>query len=92
MFVPKHVFFVAGCSLFVFSELQTAAGQYIQAFCEGLDDVLKPYRQEIIRLEENVLIGPEVTLVYIFSRVDQYSSLFTLLTSLLNEVYENICF
>lgn len=69
-------------------ELQTAPGQYIQAFCEGLDDVLKPYRQEIIRLEENILIGPEVTLIYIFSRVDKYSSLFTLLTSLLNEVCE----
>ncbi|KAK7598176.1 hypothetical protein V9T40_006411 [Parthenolecanium corni] len=68
------------------NKLQTAPGQYIQAFCEGLDDVLKPYRQEIIRLEENILIGPEVTLIYIFSRVDKYSSLFTLLTSLLNEI------
>lgn len=67
-------------------ELQTLPGLYIQAFCEGLDEVLAPYRREIIKLEENVLIGPDVTLTYIFSRVDKYSLIFMLLTSLVKQV------
>ncbi len=67
-------------------DLQTLPGHYVQAFCEGLEEVLKPYRRDLIKLEEHVLIGPDVTLVYIFSRVDKYSSLFMLLTSFVKQV------
>lgn len=67
-------------------ELQALPGLYIQAFCEGLHEALEPYRKEIRMLEQNVLIGPSVTLLYIFSQVDKYSSIFALMMSLVKQV------
>lgn len=66
--------------------MQASPSQYLQAFCEGLEQALKPYRREITNLERNLLINPDITLMYIFSCVDKYSNLFVLLKFLVEQV------
>ncbi|XP_055637096.1 gamma-tubulin complex component 4 homolog [Toxorhynchites rutilus septentrionalis] len=61
-------------------------GLYLQAFADGLDLAVKPYRDLIVQLEANYLKRPNLSLIFIYHQVNQYQSLFGFLLRLVSGV------
>jgi gamma-tubulin complex component 4 len=59
------------------------SGLYIQAFANGVLEVLKDYTNEIIRLEESFLQNPQLPLIFVFSSLEKYKILFNMLKSVI---------
>lgn len=63
-------------------------GVYLQAFCNGLNEVLVPYRNEIVKLEEKALEDPYLPLLTVVSKVEEYTKLFEVLNSMIKQISE----
>ncbi|XP_053665548.1 gamma-tubulin complex component 4 homolog [Anopheles marshallii] len=61
-------------------------GLYLQAFVDGLELVVKPYRDLVVELEAKYLKRPNLSLMFIFHQVSQYRSLFGFLLQLISGV------
>ncbi|XP_058124965.1 gamma-tubulin complex component 4 homolog [Anopheles ziemanni] len=61
-------------------------GLYLQAFVDGLELVVKPYRDLAVELEAKYLKRPNLSLMFIFHQVSQYRSLFGFLLQLVSGV------
>lgn len=61
-------------------------GLYLKAFCNGLDEVLDGYRDDIIQLEKAVLKDPQLPLTYVLSRVEKYTTLFDTFKSIIRVI------
>ncbi|KZC06733.1 PREDICTED: gamma-tubulin complex component 4 [Dufourea novaeangliae] len=68
-------------------ELQSLPqGLYLQALCEGMDQALEPFREEIIDLENVVLHDSYTPLSFILCHVQKYIGLFSVLNSIIREI------
>ncbi|XP_021925023.1 gamma-tubulin complex component 4 isoform X3 [Zootermopsis nevadensis] len=63
-------------------------GVYLQAFCNGLNEVLVPYRKDIADLEEKSLEDPYLPLLTIVSKVEEYTKLFEVINSMIKQISE----
>jgi hypothetical protein len=61
-------------------------GVYLQAFCNGLNEVLVPYHNDIVKLEEKALEDPYLSLLTVVSKVEEYTKLFEVLNSMIKQV------
>ncbi|XP_031831423.1 gamma-tubulin complex component 4 [Nomia melanderi] len=61
-------------------------GLYLQALCEGMDQALEPFREEIVDLENVVLHDSYTPLSLILCRVQKYTGLFSVLNSIIREI------
>ncbi|XP_076289214.1 gamma-tubulin complex component 4 isoform X1 [Lasioglossum baleicum] len=61
-------------------------GLYLQALCEGMDQSLEPFREEIVDLESIVLHDSYTPLSLILCRVQKYTGLFSVLNSIIREI------
>ena len=46
-------------------------GLYIRAFCDGLDQVLHPYRQDLLTLEQQLLADPHITAAHVQTALEK---------------------
>ncbi|XP_065059510.1 gamma-tubulin complex component 4-like [Rhopilema esculentum] len=63
-------------------------GIYIRAFASGFKEILKPYQEILIRLENEVLKDSAMPLSYIFGALETYHILFPILAELI-EIIES---
>ncbi|TGZ32772.1 gamma-tubulin complex component 4 isoform X1 [Temnothorax longispinosus] len=63
-----------------------APGLYIRALCDGMDQALEPFREEIIELENTVLNNRHTPLSLILCSVEKYTCLFSVLHSIIREI------
>lgn len=63
-----------------------AQGLYLQALCEGMDQALEPFRNEIVDIESLVLNDSYTPLSLILCRIQKYICLFNVLNSMIREV------
>ncbi|XP_076749465.1 gamma-tubulin complex component 4 [Xylocopa sonorina] len=61
-------------------------GLYLQALCEGMDQALEPFREEIVDLEGVVLRDSYTPLSLILCRIQNYICLFSVLNSIIREI------
>lgn len=61
-------------------------GLYLQALCEGMDQALEPFRQEIVDLEGVVLNDSYTPLSLILCHIQKYVCLFSVLNSIIREI------
>ncbi|KAL6444756.1 hypothetical protein ACFW04_002073 [Cataglyphis niger] len=61
-------------------------GLYIRALCDGMDQALEPFREEIVELERTVLNDSHTPLSLILCNVEKYTCLFSLLHSIIREI------
>jgi len=47
-------------------------GQYLHAFCVGLDAVLQPYRDTLVKIEEQVIRDPHIPLSFVHQGLENY--------------------
>lgn len=73
------------CNLTSLAEYVTP-GLYIRALCDGMDQALEPFREEIVELERTVLNDSHTPLSLILCNVEKYTCLFSLLHSIIREV------
>jgi hypothetical protein len=59
---------------------------YLQAFCNGLNEVLVPYRKDIVDLEGKSLSDPYLPLLTVVSKVEEYSKLLEILNYMIKQV------
>lgn len=78
-FINKHKFVDCGESS------EGLYGLYLCAFCGGLDKVLNPYREELLKLEKDVLEDPHFSLIH-FLRLEEYQLLFQVLTDMTSKI------
>lgn len=76
-------------STLLYSVGYVAPGLYIRALCDGIDQALEPFREEIIELEHTVLNNSHTPLSLILCNVEKYTCLFSLLHSIIREVIIN---
>ncbi|XP_071450213.1 gamma-tubulin complex component 4 isoform X2 [Hetaerina americana] len=91
--------FIDGLNNFYFSTIrdesnpngsgQQCPGMYLQAFCNGLEEVTEPYNQELITLELEILNDPCLSLTHILSKVEKHSSVLQSMNSIVKEVKKN---
>lgn len=75
------------------TELQNVPqGLYLQALCEGMDQALEPFRDDIVDLENVVLHDSHTPLSLILCRVQKYICLFSVLNSIIQEVNKCLLF
>ena len=56
-------------------------GLYIKAVCEGLDNVLDPYRQTVLDLEKQILADPHLTAAHLQTALEQVNKYWLILIS-----------
>jgi hypothetical protein len=61
-------------------------GVYLQAFCNGLNEVLVPYRKDIADQEGKSLADPYLPLLTVVSKVEEYAKLFEVLNYMIKQV------
>ncbi|KAJ6662775.1 hypothetical protein lerEdw1_010979 [Lerista edwardsae] len=61
-------------------------GIYLQAFCTGLDAVLRPYRQVLLDLEQEFLADPHLTISHVNYSLDQFQLLFPSLMVVVEQI------
>uniref|UniRef100_A0A8D0KKU6 Gamma-tubulin complex component n=1 Tax=Salvator merianae TaxID=96440 RepID=A0A8D0KKU6_SALMN len=61
-------------------------GLYLQAFCTGLDAVLRPYRQALLDLEQEFLADPHLTISHVNYALDQFQLLFPSLMAVVEQI------
>lgn len=64
-------------------------GLYIEAFANGVYQVLGDYRSEIVKLENSLLQHPQLPLTYVFSCLEKYQRLFSVLKSIIQVIQED---
>lgn len=62
-----------------------AKGLYLRALCDGMDEALEPFRNEIVELEDVILNNAYTPLSQIFCRIQKHNSLFAILNSIIRE-------
>lgn len=73
----QHIFSLAG---------PLPKGLYLQAFCEGIDDVLLPFRDAIADLETRYLQTPTHSLMFVYDVIKSYQPLFSFLLRFIDGV------
>lgn len=63
-----------------------APGLYIRALCDGMDQALEPFREEIIELENTVLNNHHTPLSLILCSIEKYTCLFSVLNCIIREI------
>ena len=66
-------------------------GLYLRAFCNGMDEALAPFREEIINMEQSVLNDSHTPVSMILSRLQKYLSLFSVFNAIISEVLFSFC-
>lgn len=61
----------------------------MSAFCDGLNNVLKSYREEIVSLEDTVLKNPHLPLSYFLLYMEKYDGIFNTLLTTINAITED---
>lgn len=61
-------------------------GLYLRALCDGMEQAIQPFREDIIDLENVVLNDAHTPLTLILSRIQKYVCLFSVLNSIIREV------
>ncbi|XP_032684472.1 gamma-tubulin complex component 4 [Odontomachus brunneus] len=61
-------------------------GLYARALCDGMDQALEPFREEIVKLETTVLNNNYTPLSLILCSVENYTCLFSVLHSIIREI------
>lgn len=61
-------------------------GLYLQALCAGLKKILHGYTEELLSLEQDILRGPQTSLMHFQDKLDKYHLLFPALLDLVNAV------
>lgn len=61
-------------------------GLYLQAFCEGIDLVLVPYRDALADMERRYLQAPKPTVMFVFQSVNGFQLLLTFLLNFISGV------
>lgn len=80
-----HNCFTFNVQLFYSTEY-VVPGLYIRALCDGMDQALEPFREEIIELENTVLNDHHTPLSLILCSIEKYTCLFSVLNSIIREV------
>ncbi|EDV27073.1 uncharacterized protein TRIADDRAFT_23331 [Trichoplax adhaerens] len=60
------------------------SGVYLSAFCVGLDNVLEPYRQAILVIEQEVLRDSHLPISYLQHQLEEYQMTFPVLAETLS--------
>lgn len=63
-------------------------GMYIQAFCDGLNDSLEPYRKNVVSIEKSVLQDPYFSLTGVLANVSKFEQLLCTLNSLVTQIVD----
>ncbi|XP_046464925.1 gamma-tubulin complex component 4 [Neodiprion pinetum] len=61
-------------------------GLYLQALCDGMEQAIQPFREDVIELEKIVLNDAYTPLTFILSRIQKYLCLFSVLNSIISEI------
>ncbi|XP_058789863.1 gamma-tubulin complex component 4 isoform X2 [Phymastichus coffea] len=61
-------------------------GLYLAALCDGMNNALEPFREEVIAMERTVLNDGYTPVSMILCRVQKYLSLFSILNSIIREI------
>ncbi|CAN8011331.1 unnamed protein product, partial [Ixodes pacificus] len=61
-------------------------GLYLQALCAGIKKILHGYTEGLLSLEQDVLRGPQTSLMHFQDKLDKYHLLFPALLDLVNAV------
>uniref|UniRef100_A0A0C9QLV5 Gamma-tubulin complex component n=1 Tax=Fopius arisanus TaxID=64838 RepID=A0A0C9QLV5_9HYME len=61
-------------------------GLYLQAFCDGLENALEPFRNEIVDLERSILQNAHTPATTILSRVENFECLFALFNAMIRQI------
>ncbi|XP_014671530.1 PREDICTED: gamma-tubulin complex component 4-like [Priapulus caudatus] len=61
-------------------------GLYLQAFCGGLDEVLEPYRCQLLELEKDFMSDPHLPVSHVQQALQQYYLLFPALHGVIMEI------
>ncbi|XP_008555687.1 gamma-tubulin complex component 4 [Microplitis demolitor] len=61
-------------------------GLYLQALCNGMDQALAPFRDEIVELEKTILKNAHTPATAILSTVENYQFLFNILNSMIRKI------
>ncbi|XP_043477016.1 gamma-tubulin complex component 4-like [Leptopilina heterotoma] len=69
-----------------YTESDLVFGLYLRAFCNGMDEALEPFRQEIIEMEQIVLNDSHTPVSMILCRLQKYLSLFCVFNSIISEI------
>lgn len=65
---------------------QKPVGRYLSAFCSGIRDIIKHYRQEISYLEHDLMTNPYMTVTEIRAKVEPFRTVFQALDSMILKV------
>lgn len=66
------------------SEIKT--GLYVEAFCNGVDEVLETYRNEVQKLEGNFLENPQLPLMWVNGNIEKFVTLFIVLEEMIEMI------
>lgn len=61
-------------------------GLYLHAFSDGIDQVLKPYRDAIVDMEERYMKTPKYSLSFVYQTINQFQPLLLFLLRFINGV------
>lgn len=64
----------------------TIVGVYIKAFCSGVNDLLKVYKQHLLTIEQEYLTNRSLTIQTLQLRLQLYFQLFPALTGVIHEI------
>ena len=71
------------------SEVDELHGLYLQAFCQGLDRVLAPYRHTLLDLEKQLLKDPHLGASHVQTALEEYQILFPALSAVLEQIQQH---
>lgn len=61
-------------------------GLYLRALCDGMNQALEPFHQDVIELENTILINSSTPVSYILCHVQKHVCLFSVLNSIIREI------
>ncbi|XP_015187004.1 PREDICTED: gamma-tubulin complex component 4 [Polistes dominula] len=68
------------------TESQDIEGLYQRALCDGMNQALEPFHQDVIELENTVLTNSYTPVSYILCQVQKHVCLFSVLNSIIREI------
>lgn len=69
------------------SKRKKITGRYTSSLCNGIQDILKQYQNEITELELEILEDPYITVTAIRSKVEPYRAVFEALDAMLLKIH-----
>ena len=71
-----------------YAEVQSVAnpGLYLRALCDGMDEALEEFRNDVKDLENTVIHDAHTPLSLILCRIEKYVCVFAILNSIIREV------